>query len=87
MEDDRNFIERANSVSEKLHGEPMDVDRMAKNFALCGLNKRAGMLEHLDAELGGEIDSSPHNLRRHVRLIDLHRKLAGVHEALRKARR
>jgi len=86
-DDDRDFIQRADSASEKLHGKPMDIDKMAENFALCGLNKRAGMLERFDAELRGDIDSSPHNLRRRVQLMELRRKMGGVHDALRKAKR
>jgi hypothetical protein len=86
-DDDQNFIERADSASEKLHGQPMDIDKTAENFVLCGLKKRAGMLEQFDAELRGEIDSSPHNLRRRVQLMELRRKMGSVHAALRKARR
>ena len=56
---------------------------MAENFALCGLNKRAGMLDRFDAELRGEIDSSPHSLRRRVQLMELRRKMSGVREAKR----
>jgi hypothetical protein len=65
----------------------MDIDKMAENFALCGLNKRAGTLERIDAELRGEIDSSPHNLRRRAQMMELRRKMGGVHDALRKAKR
>jgi hypothetical protein len=38
-DDDRDFIERAESLTEKLYGEPMSVDAMADNFALYGLKK------------------------------------------------
>lgn len=86
-DNDRDFIERANSVAEKLHGEPLAADEIAKNFALYGLQKRAVALERFDAELRGEIDSSPHSLRRRVQLMALRKKMGGVHEALRKARR
>jgi hypothetical protein len=87
MADDRDFIQRAESASRKLHGAPVDDDKMAENFALCGSAKRASMLERFDTELRGEIDSSPHNLRRRAQLIELRRKMGGVHDALRKARR
>jgi hypothetical protein len=86
-DDDRDFIQRADSASEKLHGQPLDTDKLAENFALCGLNKRADMLERFDTELRGDIDSSAHSLRRRVQLMELRRKMGGVHEALRKARR
>ena len=86
-DDDRDFIERANSVTEKLHGEPMTTEEIANNFALFGLRKRTAALEKFDTELCGEIDSSSHALRRRVQLMALRTKMGGVHEALRKARR
>ena len=86
-DDERDFIERADSASEKLYGEPMSIGEMAENFALYGLKKRAAALESFDAELGGEIDSGSHSLRRRVQLMALRKKMGGVHEALRKARR
>jgi hypothetical protein len=86
-EDDRDFIERAESSTEKLYGNPATVNQIADHFALYGLKKRASALEDIDSELRGEIDSSPHSLRRRVQLMDLRRKMGGVHEALRKAKR
>lgn len=86
-EDDRNFIERAESITGNLYGEPMSPAQIAENFALYGLQKRVAALERFDAELGGEIDSSPHSLRRRVQLIDLRRRMGSLHEALRKAKR
>ena len=87
MEDDRNFIERAESDAQRLHGEPMSVEDMADDFALFGSQKRAQALENIDAELRGEIGSGAHALRRHARLIGLRQKMAEIHEALRKAKR
>jgi hypothetical protein len=86
-EDDRNFIDRAESITGHLYGEPMSVDRIAENFALYGLKKRVAALERFDAELQGEISSSPHSLRRRVELVDLRRRMGSLHEALRKASR
>jgi hypothetical protein len=86
-EDDRDFIERAESVTEKLNGEPVSIDQISDNFALYGLKKRAAALENFDTELRGEIGSGSHNLRRHARLMALRKKMGGVHEALRKAKR
>lgn len=83
----RNFIERAESITGNLYGEPMSPDRIAENFALYGLKKRVAALERFDAELGGDIDSSPHSLRKRVQLVDLRRRMGSVHEALRKAKR
>ena len=85
--DDRDMIERAESTGENFYGEPMPVQEIADNFALYGLKKRVAALEQFDAELRGEIDSSPHCLRRRVQMMELRRKMGGVHEALRKARR
>lgn len=86
-EDDRNFIERAQSISGNLYGEPMSMERVAENFALYGLKKRVAALESFDSDLRGEIDSSPGNLRRRVQLMALRRRMADVHEVLRKAGR
>ena len=87
MSDDRDFIERAESITGNLYGEPMSLDRMADNFALYGAKKRVAAMERFDSELGGEIDSGSHSLRRHVRLMELRRRMGNVHKALRKARR
>jgi hypothetical protein len=86
-EDDRDSIERAQSITENLHGRPMTVEKIADNFALYGSKKRAAALERFDRELQGDIDSGPHNLRRRVQLMALRKKMGGVHQALRKARR
>jgi hypothetical protein len=56
-DDDRDLIERAQSVTEKLYGKSMALDELADSFALCGLKKRTAALESLDAELRGEVDS------------------------------
>jgi hypothetical protein len=86
-DDERDFIDRAESMTGKLYGKPASMDQIAENFALYGLKKRAATLDNFDTELRDEIDSSPHNLRRRVQLMALRKKMGGVHEALRKARR
>ena len=86
-EDDRDFIERAESVTDKLYGRSASTDQIAEHFALYGLEKRTAALENFDAELRGEIGSSSHDLRRHARLMGLRQKMGRVHEALRKAKR
>ena len=86
-DDNRDFVERADLVAVKLHGEPLAADDIARNFALYGLQKRTIALEKVDRELRGEIDSSPHSLRRRVQLVALRRQMGGLHEALRKAKR
>jgi hypothetical protein len=87
MSDDRDFIARSDSISGNLYGEPMSPDRITDNFALYGARKRVAALERFDGELHGEIDSGSHSLRRHIRLIELRRRMGDVHKALRKARR
>lgn len=84
---ERDLIATSDSITEKIYGEPMPIDEIADNFALYGLKKRVEALEKFDGELRGEIDSSPHSLRRRVQLMELRRKMGGVHAALRKARR
>lgn len=87
VDDDRDFIERAESETKKLYGESTPIDEMVDDFALYGLKKRTAALESFDAELRGEIGSGSHSLRRHAQLMTLRKKLGGVHEALRKAKR
>jgi hypothetical protein len=86
-DDDRDFVERAESLTGKLYGEPMSADQITDHFALYGLKKRAATLENIDNELRGEIGSGSHSLRRHAQLVALRSKMGGVHEALRKAKR
>ena len=86
-DDDRDFIERSESLTEKLYGKPATIDQIADNFALYGVKKRADALEDLNAELRDDIGSGSHSLRRTVQLMALRRKMGGVHEALRKAHR
>lgn len=59
VDETRDFIERADSVAVKLHGEPLAADEIARNFALYGLQKRTIALERFESELRGEVDSSP----------------------------
>jgi hypothetical protein len=88
MSDDcRDFIERSNSIASHLYGQPMSAERVADNFALYGLENRVATLENFDNELRGEIDGSPHTLRRRAELIALRRRMGSVHEALRNAGR
>ena len=84
---DADLIERSSFLAEKLDGGSMATDELVDHFALHGLEKRAAALENIDHELRDEIGSSPHSLRRHVRLIALRRRMGSVHQALRKARR
>jgi hypothetical protein len=86
-ENERNFIERAESITGNLYGDPMSPEMIAENFALYGLKKRAAALERFDAELDGDIDSSAHSLRKRVRLVDLRRRMGDLHQALRNAKR
>ncbi len=87
QDEDHDMITRAESTSEKFLGEPISIDGIADNLALYGLNKRVAALEDLDSELRGELDSSPHSLRRRLQLMELRRKMGGLHEAPRKAKR
>ncbi len=86
-DDDRDFIDRVESMTKNLYGRPMTTEDIADNFALYGLKRRAETLDDLDTELRGEIGSNPRNLRRRVQLAELRRQMGGVHEALRKAGR
>jgi hypothetical protein len=87
INDDRDFIERADSITENMYGQPMSIDLIAESFALYGLNKRVAALERFDGELRDEIDGNPQTLRRRAQLMELRRKMGSIHDALRKAER
>lgn len=84
---DPDLIERSDSITEKFYGRSIPIDEIADNFVLYGLRKRVAELEKFDSELRGEIDSSSQSLRRRVQLMELHRKMCSIHDALRRARR
>lgn len=86
-EHETDLIDHSESITEKLYGEAMSIDKIADDFALYGLKKRVVALEKFDNELRGEIDASPHSLRRRAQLMELRRKMGGIHDALRKAKR
>lgn len=86
-DDNRDFIERSESLTEKLYGRSATISQIADNFALYGVKKRADALEDIDGELRDDVGSGSHSLRRRVRLMELRRKMGGVHAALRKAKR
>ncbi|WP_315751235.1 MULTISPECIES: hypothetical protein [unclassified Bradyrhizobium] len=83
----RNFIERSDSITGNLYGQPMSLERIAENFALYGLQKRVAALESFDAELREGIEANPGDLRRHARMLELRRNMGSVHAALRNAGR
>ncbi|MFH1343610.1 MAG: hypothetical protein ABIL01_20755 [Pseudomonadota bacterium] len=74
-------------MTEKLYGRSATISQIADNFALYGVKKRADALEDIDGELRDDVGSGSHSLRRRVRLMELRRKMGGVHAALRKAKR
>jgi len=86
-ETDPDFLDRSDAITEHLYGKPMSLERIADNFALYGLQKRAAALESFDRELRGEVDSSPNGLRKRAQLIGLRRQLGRVHESLRNSGR
>jgi hypothetical protein len=81
------LIERTESSAANPVGKSATINQMADNFALYGPKKRAAALDSLDAELRGDINSGSHSLRRRVQLMALRKKMCGVHEVLRKAKR
>jgi hypothetical protein len=86
-EHDQDIWWRAESFTQKSQGSPMAVESIMDNFAPYGLSKRTAALQEFDAELKTEIGSGSHTLRRRAQLMGMRKKLLGVHEALRKAKR
>ncbi|WP_424631338.1 hypothetical protein [Bradyrhizobium sp. SYSU BS000235] len=84
MTDERDYLERTDSIWQKAGGEAASLDELANAFALYGPEKRIAALDQFDAELSGGRSGS---LRRHHELHSLRRKMGGIHSALMKANR
>ena len=84
MTDERDYLERTDSLWQKANGETASLDELANTFALYGPEKRIAALDQFDAELSGGQSGS---LRRHHELHSLRRKMGGIHSTLMKANR
>jgi hypothetical protein len=84
MTDERDYLERTDSIWQKAHGETAGLDELADAFALYGPEKRIAALDQFDAELSGGQSGT---LRRHHELHSLRRKMGNIHSALMKANR
>lgn len=84
MDDERNFIERAEDVSKNWTGEPFSDERIVQEFHLYGHAKRAQTLDAFDIELANA-DTS--DVKKITRLASLRGEMDRVHHALRKANR
>ncbi|MEH2508935.1 hypothetical protein V1291_000289 [Nitrobacteraceae bacterium AZCC 1564] len=84
MTDERDYLERTDSIWQKANGETASLDELANAFALYAPEKRIAALDQFDAELSGEQSGS---LRRHHELHSLRRKMGSIHSALMKANR
>ncbi len=84
MTDERDYLERTNSIWQKANGETASLNELADAFALYGPEKRIAALDQFDSELSGGQSGS---LRRHHELHSLRRKMGSIHSALMKANR
>ena len=79
-DDEPDFIERAEKISENWTGEAFSPERTLEEFHLYGHAKRAAALDQFDTELA---NTNPSNLRRYAELNDLHRRMRTAHANLR----
>lgn len=84
MADERDYLERADSIWQKANGESASLDELADSFALYAPEKRIAALDQFDAELSAGQAGS---LRRHHELHFLRRKMGNIHSTLMKAKR
>jgi hypothetical protein len=84
MTDERDYLERTDSIWQKANGDTASLDELADAFALYGPEKRIAALDQFDAELSG---GQAGNRRRHHELHSLRRKMGNIHGALMKAKR
>jgi hypothetical protein len=81
-DDTRNFLERSDSMNEKLHGKPTTVKDNIDAFMLRDVNTRALELDYVENELksGEPLTVAEAVERRHLRrrfdaLSDMHHRL------------
>lgn len=83
MTDERSYIERSQSMAQKLHGRYATTHEMASEFATYDLLRRAQSLDAID----GELNNDNMSIRQRAEMFAKRRKLNDVHEALRGAGR
>lgn len=87
MADERNFIDRSQSMAEKMTGKPASVDDMVSEFSKYSLERRASALDAIDADLSSDEPLRMEDLRKQVKILNHRRALGAAHEALRRAGR
>jgi hypothetical protein len=87
MSDDRDFIERTQSLSEKVEGRRMSQDELVNAFAMYSPEQRIALLETLDGETGGAIAGGANSVREGAEKWRLRQRLGATHDLLRKANR
>lgn len=86
---DSDFTSRMESTWRNWRGEDWTPEKAVQNFQLYGPAKRAAALDQFDEELRNvtEIPNNPTELRKHVELFGLRRRLDEVHHAQIKVNR
>ena len=87
MADERTFLEKSNSMAEKMTGKPASVDDMVTEFSKYGLERRANALDAIDADLSSDEPLTMSDMRKQVKILQQRRALGAAHEALRRAGR
>lgn len=87
MADERTFLEKSNSMTEKMTGKPASVDDMVKEFSKYDLERRANALDAIDADMSIDEPIGLTDLRKQVRILQQRRALGAAHEAMRRAGR
>jgi hypothetical protein len=81
MADERNFIDKAQSISQKRIGRDLSPSEMATEFSRWGIEER---IKYLDAIEGELTPNEPLSIEAAARRHAYQRALRSTHERLRK---
>lgn len=88
-EDNRNFVERSESLTQLSMGRSATPDEIVKEFAKQGSARRVSIIDQLDSDLASDepLSLGTNEFRRVQKMRSHRRAFGNVHEALRRAGR
>jgi hypothetical protein len=87
MADERSYLERAQNMSEIVHGKRSTPEELESRFALYSPQRRAGILDAMDGEPQYDVDDGEPAIRAAFERAQHRKALGEIDRALRKVNR
>ena len=84
MADERSYLERAQNMGEILHGRRSTPEELEARFALYSPQRRAGILDAMDGEELGWVESDEPSMRAALERVQHRKRLGEIDRANRK---